>query len=329
MIYLLHGENEFDRSEYLHSLIAGLGEYDTLNFVELDGRNLTKEELQHHADVPPFLGEHRLIVVHGLVMRLSATKTGGKTKTPSSFLQWLIDYIPSVPSSTILVFAENKEIPAKNPVVRAVSKLEKSGKVLNFRAPSARGDEIEKWVIGNAQKLGARLERGVAADLARFIGPDLRLIHSELVKLAAYADDRAITRADVRLLVPYAQDANIFAMVDALGNRQTSQAFRLLAQLRNEGAHPLYLLTMIVRQFRILIQIKDLSSRKMAQDTIAKELRMKPWMVRKLLSQTHRYSQEQLLTIYDRLLDVDVAIKTGQMEANLALDLLVVELARA
>jgi len=329
MIYLLHGENEFDRQEFLHSLIASLGEYDTLNYVELEGRSLSKEALQHHADVPPFLGDHRLIVVHGLLTRLAGGKTSSKQKTPSSWQQWLVTYLSTVPASTILVFVEDRELPARNAVVRAIVALGENGKVMNFRAPNPRGDELEQWVIAHAKKLGARLERGAAADLASFIGPDLRLIHSELLKLSVYALDRPITRADVRLLTPYAQQANIFAMVDALGNRQTSQAFRLLAQLRNEGAHPLYLLTMIVRQFRLLLQVNDLSGQGMQQDAIAKRLKMKPWMVRKLSSQARRYQQAQLLAIYDRLLDVDAAIKTGQMEANLALDLLVVELARA
>jgi DNA polymerase III delta subunit len=35
-----------------------------------------------------------------------------------------------------------------------------------------------------------------------------------------------------------------------------------------------------------------------------------------------------LESIYDRLLETDIAIKTGKLEANLALDMLVVELAR-
>ena len=104
--------------------------------------------------------------------------------------------------------------------------------------------------------------------------PDLRLIDSEMSKLAVYAGDRQVTQDDVRLLVPYAQDANIFDMVDALGHRRTAQAFRLLAQLRNEGAHPLYLLTMIVRQYRILVQVKDLMEQGLDLDNISRRIKL-------------------------------------------------------
>lgn len=328
MITILHGDNEFDKSERLRALKATLGEYDSLNYVELDGRTLTSPILQHHADVPPFLGERRMVVIRDLLTNRTSAK-GGKKKAKQSFVQWLSEYVSSVPETTDLIFVESKTIPARNPVIRAVSQLDDRGAVLIFRRPGTRGGEIEKWISQHARKLGANLERGVASDLARFIGADLRLIHSELLKLMTYAGERPITREDVRLLTPYAQNANIFAMVDALGNRQTAQAFRLLSQLRNEGAHPLYLLTMIVRQFRILLQVKELAAEGQRQDAIAGQLRLNPFVVKKALTQARRYSLMQLLSIYDRLLAVDVAIKTGQMEANLALDILVVELAQA
>ena len=81
MIIVLHGDNEFDRSEHLRQLKAGLGEYDDLNLVELDGRSLTAAVLQVHADVPPFLGEQRMVVVHGLLTRLTGGR-GAKKRTP-------------------------------------------------------------------------------------------------------------------------------------------------------------------------------------------------------------------------------------------------------
>ena len=198
-----------------------------------------------------------------------------------------------------------------------------------FEAPSSKGGELARWIEDRARSKQARLGSGVAEELASCIGPDLRLIDQELDKLAAYALARPIARDDVRLLTPYAQEASIFDMVDALGHRRTPEAFRLLTRLRNEGAHPLYLLTMIVRQYRILLQVQELAQGGAAKDEVAKLLGMHPYPTGKAIDQARRYTPHQLLNIYDRLLDTDVAIKTGQMDANLALDLIVVELARA
>ena len=332
MIYIFHGEEEFGKSERIVALRNSLGEYSELNLTELDGRTTTKAELLHHCDVPPFLGDFRLVIVSDLLSRLAGSKTkeGESTQVGSDFVDWLIDYLPTVPDSTVLVLVESKKLSSKHPVSKVVGELGKNkGEVALFSTPSMKGGEFVRWVEDRANAKGAKLERGVAFDLATFIGPDLRLIDSELDKLTAYAADRPITKQDVRLLVPYAQEANVFDMVDALGQRRTEQAFRLLAQLRNEGAHSLYLLTMIVRQYRILLQVQELVGQGLQKDSIASTIGLHPYPAQKAMEQVQRYSPHQLMRIYDRLLETDVAIKTGQMEAELALDLLVVELARA
>ncbi len=325
VIYLFHGEEPFQKSERIAALRAGISadpSFIDLNVTELDGRSVTTADLRHHCEAPPFLGEYRLVIVRDLLAK-------GAGKWDDAFVAWLVDYFRAIPDSTRLVLSENEQLPARHAVLKGVQGLGPGGEVQAFAAPQARGGDLAAWVTHRARAKGATLAAGVAADLANFIGPDLRLIDVELEKLRTYAGDRAITQADVRLLTPYAQEANIFDMVDALGHRRTQQAFALLARLRNEGAHPLYLLTMIVRQYRILLQVKDLLARGMDKEAIAKSIGLHPFPTGKAMDQARHYSVGQLQAIYDRLLETDVAIKRGRMEANLALDVLVVELARA
>jgi DNA polymerase-3 subunit delta len=101
-----------------------------------------------------------------------------------------------------------------------------------------------------------------------------------------------------------------------------------LHQLLNEGEHPLALLGMIVRQFRILIQVKELTERGLSQQDIATRLKLHRFVVQKAVRQAMNFSLEQLEVIYQKLLDTDMAIKTGQMDEVLALDMLVVGLSR-
>jgi DNA polymerase-3 subunit delta len=330
MIYLFHGDNEFGKSERIAALKARLGDLGEMNTVTLNGRSITREELLHHCDVLPFLGDYRLVIVTDLLTRLEKSKgpDGKQGKSAKEFLSWLAEMIPTIPESTLLVLNESKKIAARNPVLKAVGKLGDGGEVRLFSTPQVKRGELAAWVKNRAREMSIRLDRGVADDLASFIGPDLRLINSELEKLALYAGDRPITKADVALLSPYAREASIFDMVDALGNRRTAQAFRLLAQMRNQGAHPLYLLTLIVRQYRILLKVKDYASRGMRKDEIASAIKLHPYPTQKAMAQARNYTPRQLESIYDRLLETDIAIKTGKLEANLALDMLVVELAR-
>ncbi len=331
MIHIFHGADEFTKSERIAELRADLGEYGDLNLTELDGRTVNRQELQHHCDVLPFLGDYRLVLVTDLLARLGEKKVkdSGSGQTGGGFLGWLAEYIVTVPDTTRLVFVESKRIKATHTILKAVKVLGERGNVDLFSAPSTKGGELPKWIEQRASQKGAKLGRGVAYDLATFIGSDLRLLDSEIEKLSLYAGKRPIQKEDVNLLTPYAQEASIFEMVDALGQRQTVKAFRLLTKLRNEGAHPLYLLTMIVRQYRIMIQVQTLSLQGKRKEEISTQIKLHPYPTEKAMKQVRQYSVSQLARIYDRLLATDIAIKTGKMEANMALDLLVVELARA
>lgn len=330
MIYLFHGDEAFTKSERIAAIKARLGDLADMNTVALNGRGLARETLLHHCDVLPFLGDFRLVIVNDLLTSLEKGRGSGEKQDANAkdYLAWLAKMLPSIPESTLLIFNESKKISARNPVLKAVNKLGDSGEVQLFETPQLRRGELAAWVSRRANQLGLRLGRGVAEDLATFIGPDLRLINSELEKLALYAVDRPITKNDVALLCPYAREASIFDMVDALGHRRTATAFRLLAQMRNQGAHPLYLLTMIVRQYRILLQVKDYMGRGLRKAEIASEIGLHPYPTQKAMAQARNYSMAQLETCYDQLLATDVAIKTGQLEANLALDMLVVALAQ-
>ena len=329
MIYLFHGDDEFGKSERIAALKARLGDLAEMNTVVLNGRSLDRETLRYHCDVLPFLGEFRLVIVEDLLTRLEKRGGEGASKEAArDYLNWLAEYLPQAPETTVLVFNESKTLGKRNPVLKAVQKLGDRGQEQLFETPQLRKGALTRWVSDHARKKGIRLGNGVADALANFIGPNLRIIDSELEKLALYAGDRPITLADVRLLCPYAKEASIFDMVDALGNRRTSAAFRLLAQMRNQGAHPLYLLSMIVRQYRILLQVRDYMNQGMGLNDIVSALKLHPYPAEKAMRQARGYTIAQLQRIYDRLLETDAAIKTGRLEANLALDMLVVELAR-
>ncbi len=85
---------------------------------------------------------------------------------------------------------------------------------------------------------------------------------------------------------------------------------------------------MITRQFRILLSIKDLEQRQTPPHVIQSELKLPPFAVDKGRAQARNFSLAQLERIYQRLVEIDVASKTGQMDPALALDLFFVETCR-
>jgi len=318
MFYVFHGPDELTRSEAVARLKDQMGDPSLadLNTTIFDGESLTLGELRQVCDALPFMSDRRLVIVHNFLTRL-----GGGGKRDGGALDALLEYLPTMPDSVRLIFAEADTLPKDHPVLKLAEKHEQ-GHVHAFDGPG-RG-ELAGWVAKRVEAKGGTIERPAADALAIAVGDDLRLLDSEIMKLVIYVGgERPITTDDVDLLVPYAGTANVFAMVDAIGRRDGRTALRALHKLLDENEAPLYLLSMIVRQFRILIQVKELSAAGLAASTIAKRAGLHPFVAEKAGRQAMNFSMGQLEVIYARLLETDLAIKTGQVEEVLALDTLV------
>jgi DNA polymerase-3 subunit delta len=117
-------------------------------------------------------------------------------------------------------------------------------------------------------------------------------------------------------------------MVDAILEGRAAQAQDLCAALLEEGNAPVQLLTMIARQVRIIFQVKDLKARKKTRRDIGAALGLNlDFVLNKALDQSDRYTVASLRAIYHRLLDTDLAIKTGRYEGELALAVFIADMA--
>jgi DNA polymerase-3 subunit delta len=346
MFYVFDGDDAFSLREELAALMVKMGDPATrdLNTTTLDGQNTTLVELRHHCDTLPFFTERRLVLVKGLLARLGQK---GASNADKQFLTDLVTYLPTLPPTTRLIFVDSVKLARRHPVV-ALARDSDSGHIKTFEAPTGGG--LARWVRGRVKQAGGQIEPQAVEMLCTFVGNDLYQLSHEIDKLVAYTDEphpaelcsgeqssgkqgsggqRAITREDVLLLTPHARQANIFDMVDAIGRRDGRTASRIYHQLLDAGEHPLALLGMITRQFRLMIQVKELAPQLGTSQAIARELKQNPYPIKKILTQSKNYTPDQLRQVYHKLLETDVDIKTGRMEATLALDTLIAGLSRA
>ncbi|NPA90389.1 MAG: DNA polymerase III subunit delta [Chloroflexi bacterium] len=324
MITVLHGDEEFSIHQEVERLrqevMADPGVGD-LNVVVLE-KPVDVSRLQGEADVLPFLGDRRLVLVREWLSDLPKQETA---------LRALLDYLPHVPDSTHLVFVETKPLPKNHPVLRALAPLADQGKaqVKAFLLPPPRERRayVQKWIREHARRLQVDLDPAAVTLLADILGTNFRLLHQELEKLRTYAGAGGyITEEDVRALVPYTQEANIFHLVTAIGEGQKTRAIRLLQQALREGQHPLQILALLARQYRIYIGMKELDEAGKSSDEIARALRVPAWTLRRDLKVARRLKWHVLHRAMEWLLQTDVSIKQGEIDPNLALQLLVTHL---
>jgi len=332
MFYVLYGDDEFTRDQELarfrdRVLQDKAGE---LNVTVLEGENLNIQELINAASTPPFLAQRRLIIAKGLLARLGKPSLTAKEGTDSSpELKRLIDYLPNLPKTTRLFFVED-ELPQTHPVLQLAQSLP-TGHVRQYVRPDLRTtagrNRLSNWIRRRAQAKGAPIQESAISLLVNAVGNDLRRLDQELEKLAAYTGyRRTIARQDVHALVATSLESNIFALVDALGMRNQRAAIRELERLYAQDAGDLYILTMMARQIRLLIAVKDLTQVKAPRRQIRETLHIsRQFIVDKLLQQAPLFEQQELSKILERLREIDEAIKTGKTSGKLALEILVIE----
>jgi DNA polymerase-3 subunit delta len=259
----------------------------------------------------PFLAKVRLVLVTNLL----------SSKLDKTFVKELADYLPRLPETTRLVFMESSGLPANHRLVKLADELE-TGYVKRFDLPE--GGALDRWVRQQVKERNGRISPHAAHALASNVGNSLGILENEIEKLVLYKGvEETIEVEDVGLLSPYAAEASIFDMVDALGSRNGKKAAILLQQKLQEGADPFYLFIMIVRQIRLLIQVKELADDGQRPPAISQTLHVPGFVANKLYQQAQQFSLPQLEQIFRHLLEVDVGVKTGRNDMVTALNLLV------
>jgi DNA polymerase-3 subunit delta len=329
MIYAFYGDNEYAIRQDVDKLKAGLGDPATadLNTTVLDGRSLSVDELRLAASAMPFLAPSRLVIVEGALARFEPRPGAAESSKgrPDPLEAGLRAYLPTLPDSAILVFVERGPLSAGNAVLRLLREV----KATVREHQPLTGPALSEWIMKEVRRVGADMSPRAAETLGAFVGGNLRQLAQEIAKLASYAGKRRIEDGDVQLMVADAREIKVWALTDALAARNRDTAIGALHQMLDDGEAPPMLLAVIARQFRSLVAIKEMADERLSPEAIAGQMKLHPYVVQKSLASARGFSYERLDAIYHRLLETDLAIKTGRLEPDLALDLLVLDLTSA
>ncbi|PIT90024.1 DNA polymerase III subunit delta [Candidatus Kuenenbacteria bacterium CG10_big_fil_rev_8_21_14_0_10_36_11] len=305
MIYFVYGMDNYRAKEKLKELRE---KYADFEWQKIEGEKISLDELSGRIKSASLLSPKRFIVLENLTLNKAQ-------KEISQFFNGNQSALDN--QNDIFVFFENKA-DKKTSLYKFLSQSKNK-----FELENLAGAELKKWILNYAQKKGGQIEPQALQEILAGEQSDLQFLALELDKLLAY--DKKITAASVNLLTAASFDTNIFNLTDAVGAGDKARALKLLNYQFNSGAEPLYLLSMIIRQFRILIQIKETSLKNNNYNLIAKELDLHPFVVQKTISQIKKYSFEELEHKYAELLQIDLMLKSSKIPAEVVLTKFVME----
>ena len=328
MIHLFAGKDDYLLRRALQSLRDRLAAGDPAalesNTTVLDGKALTPGELTAHATAAPFLAEHRLVLVDGLLRHLSKDRKGGGRKTKAKAAsddpaeQWraaLVQLQASMPESTELVFID-PDADGRSDVFKAFAAV---AQLQKFDAPQEK--EVPAIVGEFVQLRGLDIERGALVTLGTTLPADRWVIDMEIEKLALYAQGETITNEMISDVVSAARDSKVWDFTDALIDGEEARALAACRRMLGEGNHPQVMLATMSTQIRRLIVTRELVDEGRGPGDVMSALSISEFPAKKAIERARRYSWDDLRRMQRMLLDADLSVKRGEADDETALQL--------
>jgi DNA polymerase-3 subunit delta len=332
LLHILIGEDDFSIHQALDAIKKSAGDPAALmpNTTELEGAKVTPEQLRAACETVPFLADKRLVIVEGLLARFEPKKKNGRKKSsrqaePIEDCQPIASVIKNLPPFTELVLLDGGSIKSTNPLLHEISPKAK----VSFFPLLKKREQLIQWI---EKRVAAQSKAGIskkAADLmARLVGSDLWTMANEIDKLVLYTGGRAIEEADVKAVVSNVQEASVFNMVDAILESRVALAQQLLQQLFKQGMTAAQVLVMLARQARIILLVKEMRTAGRSRADIKSRLGLtSEFVINKAWEQADKYSPALIKEVYHKLLNADIAIKTGKYDSpELVMDILLAEM---
>ena len=320
MIYFLYGEDSYRSKRKLEEIIEGYKKVHKsgLNLIYIDTKEKDFKDFYSNLQTNSMFAEKKLIVLKNVFPAKSKSASGGSAKFQEEFLENVKDFGHT---NDIIVVYEEKESDKRTKLYKVLQKQAKCQEFNNLQ-PAA----LKKWVAQEFNSNKAKINLDALDLLVSYVKSDLWRMANEINKLSNYKRGSLVKKEDVELLVKPSTENDIFKTIDALASKDKKKALSLLYKHLEDGDSPLYLLSMISYQFRNLLIIKELQDMRRSYGSIIKESGLHPFVVQKSYYLCNQFSMLELKKIYHKIFQVDSDIKTGKIEAEAALDLLLVEI---
>lgn len=307
-IYLIYGDEAYLRNQNRDKLVKALGgDNASMNFTRYEGDNINPGEVIDMAETMPFLSDKRVILVENSGLF--------KDGCPE-----LAEYLKAPSETTFFIFAE-KEVDKRKDMFKAVSKN-------GFEMSCDVQDEntLKLWITGKVKAEGKTISPRATAVLIDRVGTDMSNISTELEKLICYCIDRPeITEADIHAVCANWLTSRIFDMTDAIVEKKQTKAINLYYDLLALKEPPAKILALITRQFNLMLQIKEMYENRTDNATIAKEVKLPPFLVGKYINWARNYTIKELVDTLELCAQNDDAVKKGKLDYVISVEMVIIK----
>lgn len=302
-IYVLYGTNKFLIDYNLKKII---GDNDTEIY---DLEELAIQEVLGYARELPMFSDNKYVICDNS-MFLSASKTKLEHD-----IEDLIKYIDNPIKTTIIIFIVKAE---------KLDSRKKVNTLLNKNASIIECMEISDIEIFNyAKNIFVKNNKEISNNVIKYlidkVNSDIELISNEVDKLCLY--DGEITKEIIDDLVHENIDDNIFNFIDSIVNNDKKRMFSIYEESIKNGLEPIQIIAMLAQEFRTIYQVRTLTKKGYLEKDVMNILDIyKIGRIKFAKNKARGFSDERILKELNKLAELDILIKTGEMDKFIAFE---------
>lgn len=310
MNYVVYGEEQYQVKKMINAITKKeVGQCDDMNTTQYDATQVSIDLILEDAETIPFFADKKVIIVN----RANFLSASNDTEID---LHRLENYVTHPLDSTVLILSGSfAKMDTRKKIVKKISSLcevHVCNKLDKNSLPSFVKEELHKRHIEITPSAFRLL-----CDRLPF---DIGVIHHELDKLELY--QKQIDEQVVRQLITRSLEEDVFAIVNAVVEKDIQRCFQIWDDLQILNKDPIYLIALIASQFHLLYQVKvQMMKGNTSQDAIVNCLNVHPYRVKLAISVCQRLTTDAILNVLDQLAELDQRIKAGRIDKNLGFEM--------
>ncbi len=316
-LFFFYGEEQFLLENKIKSIKKRLvdPDFEEFNFVKLEGKRVTAQQIEAEILSVPVMSEKKLIVV-------SDCGIFGNAKAKD--FEALCESVSDLPEYVTIIFTE-KEFDKKKE--KNLEVFRKNGAVVKFEQLSPK--QLELWLEKLFEERGKTILSSDIEKMVSLCGTSMASAYTEFVKVLNYVGERTkITAEDISAVVSKTVDARIFDIIDNIALGKTAKVFEELNALKSAGENSSTVLSLVSSRMGDLLLVKQLSEDKLSPEKIGEyfEPRKHPFVVKKLIEQSRRFGTAYLKKMTLKGAEYTFSVRSGLIDKWIAVEMYVAEL---
>ena len=306
MVYLLYGNKEFQINEEIKKISQNI---DEMNISKYDLNNDPLSLAIEDAETFSLFSNQKLVIID------NANMFTGSTAKDSELIE---KYLNNINKNTILILiVHNDKLDTRKKITKLIKKV---GKVLEFN------DELDVTSLVRKLLKDYNIDYKTIKLFIDRVSNNPLIIKNEINKIKIYKDqDKTITDEDILNLTTKLIEIDIFKLIDYIVKKDKEKALELYYEMLKMNEEPIKIIVILANQFRIMYQSKELLKKGYSEKDIASILKIHPYRVKLAIQNSRNYTSETLLKYLNNLANIDIGIKTGTLNKDLALELFILK----